>query len=183
MYVYFRGYKNGYHELQAFHKPDAAIEYVINQIEAIIGSGVSNIPKKRALKKPRAAQVGIDVGPLNPYFQAEMPAPPAYNIDVAQPAYPNPYPEERRANVYGDQVFDRLRELTTSLGKVSHKKTTVNTPQPKELKKLLDQIAIAKKSKTLENAIEAINLFEAYNVAVLGDESAIHTLQDIKVVQ
>jgi hypothetical protein len=181
MIIYFRGHKNGYSEFQAFHKIDTAIGYVISQIETWLAGGSSNYSHTPKKKKTRAVAVPaldmmVGVAPPAPQqvIYAQQPVPPP--IQQPQPYFQIEPPPN---NIYFEPYqFGNDQPTVAVAPKTIEKKAT-----PKELKKLHEQIEVAKKNRTLKNTVELINIYEEYNSSILGDENVIHTLQEVKVAE
>lgn len=134
MLIYLYWPKDGSAHIQAFHKLDKAVHYVIEQIETY---SLDDMPRP---KKKKYAD------------------PPAYI-----PAVP-------------DFMFENV-------GFQAVKKDTQEKNISSELSALRNHLIIAKKTRNLDNAIKAIALYEEYAKYILHAESAIHTLQDIKIVE
>jgi hypothetical protein len=171
MIIYFRGYKNGYQQFQAFHKINTAVEYVINKIEGYLGgarSSNSYLQPKKKLATPRLRGMAA--------------APPAYILG-------NPFDQPQQVAVLQEQHLAEPNNLYDNPAPMYNFSDFTTSTKPttivanKELQKLQTHIEITKKNMTLENATKAIELYEQYNNSIPGsDESALHTLQDIKVV-
>jgi len=155
MFVYFHWSKNGNNHVQAFHKVDKAADYVINQIEAYaIDEG-----KSLALKKKRSAyhDGDGDFGAL----PVVPPVPVQWFAD-------NPFPNAAGGVAVAGAPEEKKKE---------EKKV------PIELTLLREHMDIAKKNRTFENAQKAIELYEDFLRYALNNESAIHALTDLKIVE
>lgn len=139
MLIYLYWPQGGNAHIQAFHKLDKAVSYVIDQIEEL---SFGNIPKSKRKYSTH----------LND------------NIMVPPPRVPLPF-------------FEMDRNLGGGPKDTQEKKGS------SELSKLRNHLVVAKKTKNIENAIKAITLFEEYSKYILCSESAIHTLQDIRIVE
>lgn len=159
MYVYFQWSKNGQHHVQAFHKLDKAIDYVITQIDSYASGGDTNHMLKAAAKKVR---------------HAAQPAQPLFGAAVGDMALPN--------NPFAD--IPDLPDLPEQPYHIASPAQLKKEPEVSvELTALREHMAIAKKNKTHENALKAIELYEIYLRYAMNNESALHTLQDISVVE
>lgn len=162
MFVYVYWPKSGVHTVQGFHKIDKAARFVIDQIDAYC-----NIPNPFPKKIKKAA-----------YLRAR---------GAPQPAHRNIYGNLPQP-VFGGGAFDLAPPILVEQPLINHAVEETKTTQPKEenitpeLTKLREHLSIAKKKMTFDNAVKAIELYEEYNKYVLGQESALHSLQDIKIV-
>lgn len=175
MFVYFHGSKSGHNLAIAFHKADKAADYVITQVDTYIG-GKAILGKKTSLKKVMAAQVAVQrVGqPQLPDEPGEVPEW-MDNPPMQYPAAPN--------NFYIQPVgFDIAGEMAAPPNLPSEKKKIEEKKEP-ELEILLSHMEIARKNRTFENAVKAIELFEEYARYILHTDAALHTLQEIKIVE
>ncbi len=164
MFVYFHGTKDGYNTVQTFHKVEKASEYVIAQIDSYI-AGKPTSGKKSSFKKIRQAGVPQPVGggfqprPLAPFVQQ-------IGIDEFDLPVDPIIPLQLNINTQGSKPLDK--------SKLTEDKAT-------ELETLLAHMVLARKSKTFDNAIRAIKLYEEYAKYVLGSDATLHTLEEIKV--
>jgi hypothetical protein len=126
MLVYAHFDKHGNTNFQAFKTQEAAVKYVLNQINALIGGTAKLNPKK---KKPSA-------------------------IEIFENAY-NPF--------------------------VDHKPKASSSIE--ELSALNAHLEYSLKNLSVKNALRAIELYEEYNKYALHNESPIHSLEEIKVVE
>lgn len=166
MFVYFQWSKNGQHHVQAFHKLEKAVEYVINHIDTCTTQkqGLYDAAVKKKAARPAAiffddamdAQGGADMHPVAP-----APAP-GQLPDVFH---------------FHNQPLNLPQDRLTEKTEPAEKKVSI------ELVALREHMVIAKKNKTHENALKAIELYEAYLKYAINNESAIHTLQDIDIVE
>ena len=156
MFVYFHWPANGNYTIQAFHKQDKAIEFVLNQL--IAQSSYSNQYYKKPLNAPRlrnaiggggavaAANIFADLvvapAPVNGFAAAPAPA----AVAVASP------PKEDKEEVA-------------------------------ELTELLNQIEVTKKDPSMDNIHKAMQLFDDYSKYILSNESMIHELNNIKTIE
>jgi hypothetical protein len=170
MFVYFHWSRTGGQQhVQAFHKADKAAEYVINQIEALAIDEGRNLGLQTKKKAPRGYAVDMrdqaDDGPFDAMLGGGQPV--AAGIDWGQFGGPVAVPVAA-APVAG-------------MPKPAKKKEEKKIPV--ELEKLRDHMDIAKKDKSFDNAIKAIQLYEDFLKYALNAESAIHTLTDLKIVE
>lgn len=168
MFIYLQWFKNGQNQIQAFHKVDKATDYVINQIETYIAND-SGGPYKRA-KKVIPYGGGYPAVPAHPAqpaapigFDDLLDAPPAFNVN----AHFNPQPVA---------IAPAPRNMFAEAPQAERKISA-------EMIKLQAHMEIARKNRTLDNALLAIKLYEEYAKYVLDNESAIHTLEDIRVAE
>lgn len=158
MYIYFYWTAQSHQQIQAFHKADKAAEYVINQIEALIGNN-----KPKPYKKKDSSIFAIDYG-INP-------APPPINMFVNN----NPPIDQ--------QPIAIAMDLYNAAEKVKRNPKTKEKDISDEFTALKSHLDIAKKYMTFENAVKAVELYEEYARYGLQNEAYIHTLQDLKIVE
>jgi hypothetical protein len=166
MFVYFHWSKTGGQQhVQAFHKADKAAEYVINQIEALAideGRNLGLSVKKKTVPRGYNPDM-IDDGqlPWDNQVADHVAAGIDWGLFNPPPVAGNPVV----APVAGEAKKKEVRKI------------------PVELEKLRDHMNIAKKDKSFQNAIKAIELYEDFLKYALNAESAIHTLTDLKIVE
>lgn len=173
MFVYFHWSKAGHQHVQAFHKADKAAEYVIGQIETLAIDEGRNLGLRAKKKEARAYpnhnhnQVDqADLGDEMPFAPVVNAAAPVVNHGIDwghwgdQPVAIPPPPTDKK-EVKGTNKI------------------------PPELLKLRDHMEIAKKDKTFDNALKAIQLYEDFLKYGLSTpcDSSIHTLTDLKIVE
>jgi hypothetical protein len=179
MFVYVYWPKSGTHVVQAFHKVDRAVDFVISQLHAYCNA--PNPPakkKKTSYARGRAAEQGQPrvraVAAVDPnIFWAQAP------VAFADLAPPMPV---GGLDLEPPMPVELIAQPPIDMGDAD------KTMQPKEnisqeLTKLHEHILVAKKEMTFDNAVKAIELYEEYSKYVLGRESALHTLQAIKIAK
>lgn len=153
MFVYFYHSKTGYQYIQAFNKIDKAAEYVAQQLETYV-SGAFKKPPKKKIRQPVAIAA-------------------QHFFDIEAIAEPQPPPI----------AIDNWQILNDGNAQAQPEKPKKEEHGSKELIELQSKISELKKNKNYENVMAAIHSFEEYSKYVIGEESAIHTLQDIKMVE
>jgi hypothetical protein len=177
MFVYLHGAKSGHNLAMAFHKADKAADYVITQVDTYIG-GKAILGKKLSLKKAIAAQAA-----------AARPAPQHFIGEPDEPGMPewmdNP-PLQAQApapnNFWQPQPVFVVGGVAAPLNLPTEKKKVEEKKFP-ELEALLAHMEIARKNRTFENAVKALELYEEYAKYALNADAALHTLQEIKIVE
>lgn len=157
MLVYFHWFKNGAYTIQAFHKPEKAADFVIKQIDSYAAgeNPSSGYAYGKTKKKPSTLRGQVPV---------------ALNFDNGAPHLINHFLDEPIAPALAYPVDPVRLEKSTEKESISP-----------EMDALRTHLKMAKKDRTIENAIKAIELYEDYSKYVAGLESSIHILQDIKI--
>lgn len=185
MFVYCHWNKSGGCQcLQAFHKLEKAAEFVIDQMEANLAEESRNYGAQSSKKKKGVLARGPAPG-LNFPGEIAQPLPPEPNLfnpvnnaavqwngDLG--AWNPPFAQVVPNNLFDQLAIQRVKPAA---------QIKAEMVLPDELEKLRLHLELAKKDKTIDNAMLAIKLYEDFLKYVQNSESPLHTLTDLKVAE
>lgn len=198
MLVYFVWNQDGMYSM-AFSKPESAIDFILNKIEAMVGLKPKHndwiSPKKK--KKPaiftRLEQPlvfappdeprVVPAPPPQPYLQAAAPQPYFQDIqfdDLNQQFNPNAPDPEYPA--IPPPVDNRLYQgLVNQLGQSLVEYHSQPVAQHVKLDAIKDQIKLTTETKSIDNIRSLMKLYDEYSQEMFGFVVPIHTLEDIRI--